>query len=676
MSAALKLFQGTEVESLFILANAKVLLKKNDSKKALDLLSGIKPSQSGYLQARLLMADTYLHVEKNRKKYTMCFKEVVEKKPTVESCLLLGEAFLNIQEPLEAIAVYRSALKTYPDQSEFISKIGSAFVMTHDYEKALAYYKTAVEDSPNDSKSALWYDFASLLVRIKRYDQAIQEINKAINFSTQKKPCLLDAKLKMLLGDSMAKLTQYGQALSIYKNARELLQRLLSKELGNDAKIIEMEIVKTCIRIGALEEIKSKSFDEAGFLYTEALRLSPENEEAAIALTKLYINQGNTSAAQAQLNTLLEINPGSETASVIMGDLMFRNASFPAALYHYRQIFEKNKTNYEVLAKMVEISTRICKIDGIAQYFVVSKATKNTNISIGYHFCYGLYLRATSSYNDTMKEFALCRRDPVWGERSLLQLVEMLLNPSENTIGGDALEVAARISQQARSSSILEEVATAERLIQVATIFIQEIQEPKSLRTRILECHVLMATKQKAGIEQALKIMMDILNLHPDYIPAIYGTSVAFMLLKQSSKARNQLKRMSEVEWNNDFGPEIEKSWILLADIYIQDGKYDLATALLKRVTGVNQSCVKAWEYLGLIMEKEQSFKDAADYYFKCWNLQRRSNPPIGFKLAFNYLKAKRYTDAIDICHEVLAVSPDYPKIKIEILDKSRSLLR
>ena len=148
------------------------------------------------------------------------------------------------------------------------------------------------------------------------------------------------------------------------------------------------------------------------------------------------------------------------------------------------------------------------------------------------------------------------------------------------------------------------------------------------------------------------------------------------MLLKQSPRARNQLKRVSKIEWSKKYGEDLERCWILLADIYIQGGKYDLATELLKKVTSVNQSSSKALDYLGFSMEKEQSYQDAAEYYFKCWKLKRQSDPALGYKLAFNYLKAKRYTDAIDISHLVLKVEPNYPKIRSEILDKSRLALR
>ena len=51
-------------------------------------------------------------------------------------------------------------------------------------------------------------------------------------------------------------------------------------------------------------------------------------------------------------------------------------------------------------------------------------------------------------------------------------------------------------------------------------------------------------------------------------------------------------------------------------------------------------------------------------------------SPVIGFKLAFNYLKAKKYVDAINVCHKVLKQFPDYPRMRKDILDKARANLR
>ena len=69
------------------------------------------------------------------------------------------------------------------------------------------------------------------------------------------------------------------------------------------------------------------------------------------------------------------------------------------------------------------------------------------------------------------------------------------------------------------------------------------------------------------------------------------------------------------------------------------------------------KSCTKAHEFMGMIMEKESAYKDAADHYFKAWTYGNKNQPSIGYKLAFNYLKDKRYYDAVDISHYV---SEDY----------------
>lgn len=111
------------------------------------------------------------------------------------------------------------------------------------------------------------------------------------------------------------------------------------------------------------------------------------------------------------------------------------------------------------------------------------------------------------------------------------------------------------------------------------------------------------------------------------------------------------------------------------------------------------QSCCKAYEYMGFIMEKEQSYKDAATNYELAWKYSHHANPTIGkaaagmymswcanltpalkacslyvggrgprvmrlpllhspwscagFKLAFNYLKDKKFVEAIEVCHSV-----------------------
>ncbi|MEQ2181509.1 hypothetical protein GOODEAATRI_012339 [Goodea atripinnis] len=123
------------------------------------------------------------------------------------------------------------------------------------------------------------------------------------------------------------------------------------------------------------------------------------------------------------------------------------------------------------------------------------------------------------------------------------------------------------------------------------------------VQLRILENYCLLSTKQKANIEKALGVFTEIAN--------------------------NELKRIAKMNWNIADADEFEKSWLLLADIYIHSGKYDMAGDLLKRCLNHNKSCCKAYEYQGYIMEKDQAFRDAALNYEMAWKYGNQKNPAI-----------------------------------------------
>ena len=85
---------------------------------------------------------------------------------------------------------------------------------------------------------------------------------------------------------------------------------------------------------------------------------------------------------------------------------------------------------------------------------------------------------------------------------------------------------------------------------------------------------------------------------------------------------------------------------------------------------------VKAEEYMGLIKEKERIYINAAEHYEKAWLMSSKKNAGVGFRLAFNYMKANRFVDCIDVGKEILRTYPDYPKVQKEIVEKARSMIR
>lgn len=179
MVEATNLFSGTIEEPRFLLANVESCVSSGEIDKGLLILATIQPNQSCFIAAKSKMADIYLKHKKDVKNYAKCYSEIVQKKPTMESCLLLGDAYMNIQEPEQAVTAYYSALKMKNNNIICSTKIGNALVMMHEYDKAVSFYQSSI--SANSlALVPLSHDFSNLLLKLGRLEQADQVIVKAL----------------------------------------------------------------------------------------------------------------------------------------------------------------------------------------------------------------------------------------------------------------------------------------------------------------------------------------------------------------------------------------------------------------------------------------------------------------------------------------------------------------
>jgi len=151
---------------------------------------------------------------------------------------------------------------------------------------------------------------------------------------------------------------------------------------------------------------------------------------------------------------------------------------------------------------------------------------------------------------------------------------------------------------------------------------------------------------------------------------------VCLFLLKKSSDARNYLKTVIKNDYQIQYADFYELAWILIADYNISVNKFDLAEGELKKCLKYNKSSIKAEEFMGLIKEKEKAYVNAAEHYSKAWIMSNKKNGQVGFRLSFNYLKANRFVDAIDVGKDILKVYPTFPKVQSDIIDKSRGMIR
>ena len=174
----------------------------------------------------------------------------------------------------------------------------------------------------------------------------------------------------------------------------------------------------------------------------------------------------------------------------------------------------------------------------------------------------------------------------------------------------------------------------------------------------------------------AQKTLAALLQKNSGYIPALVAMGLCKFLQGSSSDARNYLKQVIKNQYALEFAESFEKALLLMADYFISVNTFDLAEAELQKVLKHNQSNVKAEELMGLIKEKERAYVDAASHYEKAFEMSSRKNEVVGFRLAFNYLKAERYIDCVDISKEVKKVNPSFPGIQTELIDKARVAIR
>uniref|UniRef100_A0A671SJH7 Tetratricopeptide repeat protein 21B-like n=1 Tax=Sinocyclocheilus anshuiensis TaxID=1608454 RepID=A0A671SJH7_9TELE len=669
MQDAINEFTGTPEELRVTIANADLALMRGDTELALSMLRNITPEQPYYIQAKEKMADIYLNHRKEKRLYVSCYRDLVDKLQSPHTFLLLGDAYMTIQEPELAIEVYEQALKKNPKDGAVASKIGKALVKTHNYVKAINYYEAALKSG---QQNFLRYDLADLLMKLRQYERFEKVLQEALTHDPVNELPLLteDCRYLVLLAKVQSKVNKNDEALMS-------LQRVLKRvqlEQPDSVSVQKQLTAEICSEI-AKHCSSQRGYERAVKFYKEALVYCESDSKVMLELAQLYLTLDDVEACQQQCSAILKNDPVNESATLMMADLMFRKQDYEQAVFHFQQLLERKPDNYPTLSRLIDLLRRAGKLEEVPRFLeMAEKHSSRAKFEPGYNYCKGQYLWYTGEPNDGLRHFNKARKDNDWGQNAVYNMIEICLNPDNETIGGEVFENLDGDVGNSTEKQESEQLAvrTSEKLLKEL-----KPQTPAGhVQLRILENYCYLATKQKANVERALNVFIEIANSEKDHVPALLAMATAYMILKQTPRARNQLKRIAKMNWNIIDADEFEKSWLLLADIYIQSGKYDMAGELLKRCLRHNKSCCKAYEYMGYIMEKEQSFRDAAMNYEMAWKYSNQTNPTIGYKLAFNYLKAKRHVDAIDVCHKVLDAHPNYPRIRKDILDKARAALR
>lgn len=342
---------------------------------------------------------------------------------------------------------------------------------------------------------------------------------------------------------------------------------------------------------------------------------------------------------------------------------------FDDASHHFSQLLNNQPTSWTALSRLIDAKYRIAKTAEVVPFIkrAEQKCMQPTQ-EPGLSYCKGLFEWYNCNPNLALRYFNNARRGTEWNQDAIFRMIEICLNP-DNDLPNENLSESDEDLLESRSMAL----RTAERLL-------QEIRPTPAngLKLRILTNFLHLSTRQKYSIEIASNDFSEILSLdeYKDHVGATLGLATAHVQLKQMAKAKNVLKKTIEMTWTLEDAETLERCWLILADIYAQDGKNNTAEEILGQIIAHNKSSTKAYELWAQIGEKEQIYRTAAIRYELAWNFCGKSRPIIGYKLAFCLMKSRRFAEAISVCQSVLKLHPDYGIIRNDIMNKCKANIK
>ncbi|XP_065115136.1 tetratricopeptide repeat protein 21B [Paramisgurnus dabryanus] len=670
LQEAIVQFKGTAEESVITLANVDLALARDDVDAAVVLLKKIQPHESAYIQAREKMAHIYLKKNNNKMLYIACYREMTEQLPGVHTLFLLAEAFMKIHQPDEAVKIYQATERTAHKDITLAKRIGHALVKAHEYDKAVSVYESALDVDTRDCLLSL--EFADLLFKLQEFEKAQRVLQKTLDHEHSSSLMILmnDVKILRMLVKVLRAMDE--STLDAVQKAHDVQQKIIKWITAEQPDQLEdqMKMMANICCDWAHEFHLKHDLEMARHHYTDALNYSPDKEEIILYLARLYYEHQKLDHCEEMCLQILQLHQHHTDAAMLLADTLFWKNQKDEALKMYTDIMERYPDNFHVMVKFLDVQRRLGNLDAMQSVF---KSCENfCPLSVreaGYHYCKGLHFWCLYRVTEALNHLNKARGDSQWGERAVQLMVQISLNPDKEVFGGEVLD-----KRQTNVSEFENQIGidTAQNLL----MKFHPRSKSEEEKVRLLDNLCLIYSKDAKQVEKATLDLTDMLSRNVMLEASLLVAAQGLLQLKQIPRARNLLKRLINMDWNDVNADYLENASLLMADMYIKMRKYSHVDKLLDNCIRHNKSCSKAYEYQGFIMENEQRYEEASLQYELAWKYTNRVDPAVGFRLAFNCLKCKNYTRAVDICHQVLQCYPNYPQIQEEVLIRAQISLR
>ncbi|VDK32982.1 unnamed protein product [Taenia asiatica] len=324
--------------------------------------------------------------------------------------------------------------------------------------------------------------------------------------------------------------------------------------------------------------------------------------------------------------------------AIIMANLLTHESDFAGVLPHLLKHLNEVPDDHQAMAHLINTYRRLGQLSTAEEYLHrVLEEQPSAKSDPGFNFVQGFYYWYRGDTNLAIRSFNVARLASDYEVDAICAMVESCLAPALHRI------YPSFSSSPAATTAHLDSDMRSARPTATANTTANSMKAGEATPTSRFSDAITAGQPsgdldaedvESTGYETAAFLLVC------EGVPAIYGAAVCYLLLGQDQKAKNQLKRLAKYAWTPEVGdlfPNelwdasfLERSWLLLADIYVGMDKRDMAVDLLKRCLQYNQSCYQACEFMGVVAEKNNSYEDAAMYYNTAWEILNKQDLAIG----------------------------------------------
>jgi len=633
-------FADTEFYTEIMIFKANFLSEIGNINESFNILKSIPTQSPAFSKAIKYIAEIYLIKLRDKSSYIKCFRSLVHEKPTKKNFVLLAKAYKRVKMFSQATESYEKAFEIDDSDQKIALKLARSYSIIHEYQKALNTYNIATEISNHNNEIILEQcEFLYLMKMYQEsYDIAIDEMQTLDIDISEWQPIYIFARFAELLSKIECALPNQDSNSNFMQESIIAYDKLCNS-FKNDIPTDVMQTIKekaSELYMKLSESfIENKDFPSALNNLEKANDLYPDNVTSMLSLARLYTQMGMKDECISICKQIIKIDPSKEEASILM--LEFGNEQ---DLEQLTDLYKQNPTFFRALNRIIELTSQKGDIDKSLELLKIG----NSKLP-GHIYCVALFNFITGNPQKAIELFHSIRNDSEWGELSRFQSFRIYTNPNRQFTWCEERSIATE-----------KDLESAQKLMKRMNI--------SSNENDLLEATVLLSRNSEESVKQALSIY----NRHnQDEIPILIGRCRCFLRLGQIQEVTRNLNSFLHSQPQLDQIYHFVEANLMVSYINYQNNVFEESIKYAKIANEYDKSCIKAWEMLAVISEKNKLHNESAIMYEHAWKLSGKNNLKYGFKLAVNQLKSNNIVESIKTCRSVFEKHPNYPQMREQV---------